>query len=320
MRLKINEGFPGERSIVLPKMIKEIEQKDPVLSQLYITDIGYYPHAAYHYRERTEPIDQYVLIYCIKGSGLYRVGSHSWQVKENQYFILPAGQPHAYGSDSEDPWTIYWVHFSGKMAPYYASPSEGPKDITPTLDSRITSRNEIFEDIFLALSDGYSIDNLRYSSSLLFGYLSTFRYLHLYRKYRQPIDRVETNDIIKVAINYMNENIEKPLSLKEISEFTGYSPSRFSAIFKSRTGHSTLNYFNQLKVNKACELLETTNMKINQICSKVGIDDNYYFSRLFTKVVGISPKQYRKKSISSSSTDDEIDCQDRDQGPKPQPD
>ncbi len=43
MRLKINEGFPGERSIVLPKMIKEIEQKDPVLSQLYITDIGYYP-------------------------------------------------------------------------------------------------------------------------------------------------------------------------------------------------------------------------------------------------------------------------------------
>ncbi|MDY4890912.1 MAG: AraC family transcriptional regulator, partial [Prevotella sp.] len=51
--------------------------------------------------------------------------------------------------------------------------------------------------------------------------------------------------------------------------------------------------FNILKIQLACKLLETTDLKINQICAKVGIDDSYYFSRLFTKTIGISPKKYR---------------------------
>ncbi|MDD6977115.1 MAG: AraC family transcriptional regulator, partial [Prevotellaceae bacterium] len=46
-------------------------------------------------------------------------------------------------------------------------------------------------------------------------------------------------------------------------------------------------------IQLACKLLETTDLKINQICAKVGIDDSYYFSRLFTKTIGISPKKYR---------------------------
>ncbi len=54
------------------------------------------------------------------------------------------------------------------------------------------------------------------------------------------------------------------------------------------------NYFNRLKVNRACQLLGTTGLKINQICTMVGIDDSYYFSRVFTKIVGVSPKKYRQ--------------------------
>ena len=91
----------------------------------------------------------------------------------------------------------------------------------------------------------------------------------------------------------MKENLEKKISLQQMAQYTGYSSSHFSMLFKKETGHSPLNYFNLLKIQYACQLLSSTNMKINQISFKVGIDDSFYFSRLFTKLMGMSPKDYR---------------------------
>ncbi len=291
--LKIGQGFTGERSICLPDMIKKASSKDPFLRRLYITDIGYYPHAAYHYRERTTPIGQYILIYCAKGKGWYKVREHQFDVKESQFFIIPSNEPHVYASNNADPWTIYWVHFTGEDAPYFGDNYWQPNDIVPGGDSRIADRNMIFEEIFLTLSDGYNKYNLYYSSILLYNYLATFKYLHLFRKYHKKDERIDENNVVNATINYMSENIEKKLSLNQLAEYTGYSVTHFSLIFKNNTGHSPLNYFNMIKVKYACKLLETTDMKINQICGKVGIDDCYYFSRLFSKIVGISPKKYR---------------------------
>ncbi len=296
--LKIKDGFKGERSLIMPEMILNLAKKDPVLRTLHITDIGYYPHATYHYRERTSPIDQYVLIYCAKGSGRYSVNGKPYEVKANQYFILPAMTPHAYASNNDDPWTIYWIHFRGELAGYYADGAEAPVTVTSNISSRIADRNEIFEDIFLTLSDGYTIENLRYTTSLLHFYLGSLRYLPLYRKFHKKVfeNEEQTLTITNAALQYMEENIERQITLQDLAQYTGYSVSHFSSLFKSNTGHSPLSYFNLLKIKKACELLDTTDMKINQISCKVGIDDSYYFSRLFTKTVGISPKKYRESS------------------------
>lgn len=92
----------------------------------------------------------------------------------------------------------------------------------------------------------------------------------------------------------MIENVENKLSLSEITEHIGYSTSHFSMIFRKRTGYSPTAYFNQIKIQKACQLLDFTDMKVNQICYKIGIEDCYYFSRLFTKIMGISPREYKK--------------------------
>lgn len=291
--LKIGEGFAGERSIILPAMINNTAREDSFLSQLYITAIGYYPHATYHYRERTDPINQYILIYCIKGSGWYEVKGKHYDVRANQVFVIPIGEKHTYASNNEDPWTIYWIHFDGKMASEFTDKMYKPKDIQPGSTSRITDRNTIFEEMFLTLSDKYSVDNLRYTSCLLYGFLVTFIYLNLFRKYRDQNDRINDENIINAALKYMNENLEKQLSLKQLAQYIGYSVSQFSYIFKNNTGHSPLNYFNMMKIQRACQLLETTDMKINQISGKIGIDDSYYFSRMFKKIVGISPLKYR---------------------------
>lgn len=296
--LKIKDGFRGEHSLVIPEMVRKMAEKDAVLSTLYITDIGFYPHATYHYRQRTTPIDQNVLIYCVKGSGKYQINGKQYEVKANQYFILPSMTPHAYASNNDDPWTIFWIHFSGSLASYYAEGAQAPITISPNLNSRIADRNSIFEDIFMTLSDGYNIENLRYTSALLHFYLGSLRYLPIYRKChrrKQSGNQTEENIITNAALKYMEENIGKPITLQDLAKYTGYSVSHFSMVFSKNTGRSPLSYFNMLKIQKACELLETTDMKINQISCMVGINDSFYFSRLFAKIVGVSPRKYRER-------------------------
>jgi len=71
--IRIKEGFRGQQQIVLPPMIVEQQKEDKLTQALYITDIGYYPHAAGHFRERKEGISEYVLIYCVEGRLLSRL-------------------------------------------------------------------------------------------------------------------------------------------------------------------------------------------------------------------------------------------------------
>ena len=286
----MKEGFTGERSIVLPPMTIETERQDPLVSSLYITDIGYYPHADRHRRERREPIGEYVLIYCMEGLGWYEVRGRRYEVGANQFFILPANEPHTYGADSCQPWTIYWIHFTGDHAAVYSEGLLTPHDIRPSLNSRISERQHVFEEIFFTLEHSTDRESLRYASSLLHYYLATMRYLNHYRH-----DSSVSSDVVAASQHYMRENLERRLTLDQIARYTGYSPSHFSLLFRQQTGESPLAWFNRLKIERACQLLQTTDMRVNQICHKVGIDDSYYFSRLFKQLTGLSPKQYRSQ-------------------------
>ena len=288
--MKRKHGFRGERLITLPPMVIDSEIADPLVSSLYVTDIGYYPHAEGHFCQRNEPIAEHVLIYCVDGSGWCEVEGEKHAVQANHFFVLPAGKPHTYGADESNPWTIYWVHFSGSHATVYASGALHPQEIKPNLRSRINYRNQIFEEIFNTLYNGYSQDSLRYVSSLLHYYLASMRYIS---SYRQAEKQTDNDGIVSAAVHYMQENIEKRLTLQDFARYTGYSPSHFSALFKRQTGDSPLGYFNRMKIEASCQMLTDTDMHINQICHKVGIADCYYFSRLFRHITGVTPRQYR---------------------------
>ena len=290
---KRKDGFDGERALVLPLSISKEMENDPIYRTLHITDIGYYPKANNHFRERSEPISQYVFIYCIEGAGWFSLNNEVHQVSRNQYFILPAGVPHKYGSDESNPWTIYWIHYKGKLASQFSSGLNYPIEIKPAVHSRISGRIDLFEEIFRTYEMGFSRENMLYASSVFFHFLGSLRYLQQYRNAAK--DESAENDLVTAAIHYMKENTEKKLSLTEIADHIGYSPSHFSILFNKRTGYSPIYYFNQLKIQQACQLLDFTDMKINQVCYKVGIDDSYYFSRLFSKMMGMSPKLYKKQ-------------------------
>ncbi len=290
--MKRQQGFSGERIIVLPPMLIDRAASDSLAQSLYVTDIGYYPRAEGHFCQRLEPIAEQVLIYCIDGAGWYRVDGKTIPVAANHFFILPAGKPHAYGADEQSPWTIYWIHFSGAHAGIYAAGAQQPQEVKPDRHSRINYRNQIFEEMFNTLNGGVSLESLRYVSSLLHYYLASMRYISTYR---HADDSLESEGVVAAAIHYMEEHLEKRMTLAEIAAYTGYSPSHFSALFRARTGESPLGCFNRLKIEASCRMLRETGMRINQICHKVGIADCYYFSRLFRRITGCSPRQYRQK-------------------------
>lgn len=290
--MKVSEGFSGQRSVVVPQVVIDMAERDPMLSALHITAMGYYPKAYNHFRSRANPINDFVLIYCVDGTGWFELYGRKHEVPSNSFFILPAGVSHAYGADSADPWTIYWIHFQGLMAEEYAMGLDEICMISPTADSRIRERNSLFEEIFSSLDRIVTPDSIRYASATLHHYLATLRYL---REYRGVTGERNQDDIIEATIHFLEENIEKSLTLQRIAEYSGLSSSYLSAAFKSRTGKAPLTYFNHLKIRQACRLLTDSDMKINTICHMIGIRDPYYFSRLFSKLIGMSPSEYRRR-------------------------
>jgi AraC family transcriptional regulator, arabinose operon regulatory protein len=291
---RVKSGFVGERAIILPAQIITDIKKDEFSNLLYITDIGYYPKATFHYRKRAkDEAEQYILIYCIDGSGWFEIDGVKHKVQPNNYFILPKGKSHTYGSSLNNPWTIYWIHFDGEKAGFFSEGLDKPNPVNPERNSRIEHRLNLFEEIFSTLKNGYSKNNLDYSTSSLFHFLGSLKFLGAYRESLSARDKKQ--DIVDDAIHYMRENIHKKLSLNNIADYIGLSASYFTALFHKKTGHSPLNYFIQLKIQQACHHLDFSDMKVNQISSLIGFDDPFYFSRIFTRVMGLSPSDYRDK-------------------------
>lgn len=291
MVMKRELGFKGERFIYLPLSILEQMEKNPLTGDLYIYSLGYFTKAAFHYIERLNGCDQYLLIYCKDGKGHVRIQDRQYELSADQYIILPPHIYHQYEADEKDPWSIYWFHFKGTKAPYIAQGQGVPHTVTPSVSSRQQNRLELFEEIYTTLKSNLSVEHINYAN-FCFGYfLSTLLYIQQYRESGGKSEYMGT--IINRSIYYMNENINKNLTVQEIASFVNYSPSYFYRKFMQEIGIAPMTYFTKMKINKAYGLLKDTDLKINQIATLLGYTDPLYFSRVFSKEAGVSPQQYR---------------------------
>lgn len=291
--LKISNGFQGERAFILPPAVRMRLAEMPETSLLHVTDIGYYPNAKSHYCMRTEPIDQYIFIFCVKGKGWYELDGRRFEVNSKDFFIIPPGTPHSYGADVDSPWTIYWIHFRGTCASVYVPYGNGVLTFTEKAWINIHLLLNRFEDMMNTLEKGYNAESLIYTSSVLHHFFGTMRLM--YRTPEMigaPVDS-DASDVISYSIKLMNENIGRTLRISELASYFGYSSAYYSTLFSKSTGMTPAAYQIQLKMIRACSLLDFTDLRINQICHMVGIEDPYYFTRVFTKIMGVSPKSYR---------------------------
>lgn len=104
---------------------------------------------------------------------------------------------------------------------------------------------------------------------------------------------IDYNRIIARAKKYISENYNQDISLKEVADEVNLSPSYFSTVFKSFCGSSYSQYITNIRVDNAKVLLTNTNLKVYEIAEQVGYHNAYYFNRIFKKVTGLSPGEYK---------------------------
>lgn len=287
----IAEGFKGERAIVTPYNIRDLQANNEITKQMFVTHIGYYPNAKYHYREREKGTPENILIYCENGKGWVEHNDEIHNLASNQAYIIPANEPHAYGTDNRNPWSIYWIHFKGENINMFKNILGCKLNIEDSQNSRFKERFTLFEDMYQNLEMGYNPENLEYISFCLMYFLASLKYLSQYRE----IKNVKVDDTIQKSILFMKDNLEERITLEDIANAVGYSSSHLNTLFAKKTSYSTMVYYNQLRIQRACTYLQFSDLKIKEIAFRLGFYDPFHFSKSFLKEMGISPKEYRKR-------------------------
>ncbi|MGO9410010.1 MAG: response regulator [Spirochaetia bacterium] len=101
---------------------------------------------------------------------------------------------------------------------------------------------------------------------------------------------------VRRAVRFIEENYGRDLPLEEVAKSVGLSPSYFSSSFKRETGKNVVEYITEYRVEKAIELLCTTNLNTSEVAYRVGFNDPKYFTRIFKRSVGVTPSLYRRYS------------------------
>lgn len=289
--LRKGDGFSGQRKLVVPPLVEEKCQQLDLIKTLFVYGMGCFPRAKHHYMQRPTGISQAILIYCTQGKGWVQVRKQRTDVRAGDLAVIPPDEYHSYAADAENPWSIYWFHLKGKLIHQLPALLGGGADqkVLPVGISQ--ERITLFDSIYETFSNGYSQSNLLYANLTLQYFLASCLLPEKYLK--KPPSSSEPDPVV-VAIAYMRANVSAPLKLAALANACHLSISYFSSVFKKRTGYSPMDYFNQLRIQHACQFLAFSNLRINEVASRIGIDDPFYFSRLFKQQMGLSPLEYRR--------------------------
>lgn len=287
-RKSVKEGFIGQKMIVLPPGLKKRLLNNLLTSAFHLTAIGFFPKAENHDIFRKTGSSQYILLYCIEGEGHIEINNFNHHLTPNTYFIVPKNIAHRYYSSPENPWTIYWAHFTGAAADslyrrHMDNEPEQVKDI-PLNQSAI----EVFEQLYNILENSFNDESLEIVNMNFQYFINSLIYYPYIKK------MIYDKDSVSKAISYMKQNINKHFSLEQLANLQSLSISQFSRHFKQKTGSTPIQYFNFLKIQHSCQYLYFTEKSVKEICVELGFDDQFYFTRLFTSLMGMSPTQYRK--------------------------
>lgn len=289
--LRKSAGFPMQKLVVLPDPLLEEAARYPVTAGLYVTDIGYFHEAEHHYRDRPQGCDSHILMYCVQGTGWYELdGSKPQVVHAGDLVILPAYMAHVYGANAAEPWSIYWIHLRGEHASTYIELLLAHK-ISAIVPSKAPKWLELFHECYDALETGYSLQAMTYASQITGYMLGMLAYGQ-----GTGVSMISSKRAAEQSVQYMLEHLERGLTLKELAAQAQLSAPHYSQLFKQATGHSPIDYFLRLKIQHSCRYLDFTDWTVKQISSELGFKDPYYFSRLFSKMMGRSPTEYRNKS------------------------
>jgi AraC-like DNA-binding protein len=280
------EGFPGQRMRVLPRPLVAQASGTPPLSQLLVTDVGYFPRASTHGRVRPHGAAQHIVIVCAAGRGSCTLPSGVHQVRAGQALVIPAGRAHGYEADADEPWTIWWMHLVGRQVPDLLAAT----GVTP--DRPVVGLGDPARVVSLVDTVLRRMERDETTASLLASAGAAWHALALLAADRRTTSP-QQSDPIEATIEHLRANISTRMSLADLAGMAGLSVSHYSALFRRATGYGALEYQTRLRMGAARELLDTTDRSVASVAGQVGFSDALYFSRQFRRIHGMSPTEYR---------------------------
>ena len=233
----------------------------------------------------------YHILYVADGFCYIKSNNKKQKISKGNIIFFYPQERQEYSFHSSDKSVSYFIHFTGT----------GCKDILNKVnpdDERIIyiGKNIQFEDTFKKMLREYALKQNSYEiycSGLL---VELFSIISRYSTIKKANIEKTHESIIDDALLHIYKNLSH-ISVSQLSSRYFLSTGRFSHIFKEVTGKSPREYINDIKIQKAKDMIAYTDYPINKIAAEIGIEDQNYFSRLFKKNTNLSPTEYRKTSF-----------------------
>ncbi|GLX79874.1 MmsAB operon regulatory protein [Thalassotalea insulae] len=271
--------------LIIPLFLLRKLKEHTLTSGLYPISLGKYSQSG-NYQISQQPDEQYSLIYCQFGQGNLHYKNKVRTINRGDLVLIPPHQMFSYQGKSKH--GVYWINFTGKLADDFA------ERLLMKMDdglAHVGIQSNIIADFDYLLnlgSRGYTATNVIHAVHLLQQALS-FLALQL----RTSAFNKATNFDLEAIENLMRNNLHQELNLDVLAHYSQLSKFHFAKKFKELTDTSPIQHFINLKIQQACFQLDNSEQTIKSIAETLGYNDPYYFSRLFKKIVGMSPKQYR---------------------------
>ena len=272
---------------VMDKANRERWTRREPLARLCVFSCGIFAEARGHHCERRDPPEG-VLIFCAEGRGHLSLAGRRWEIGPGDLLYCPPGVHHIYSADSQQPWTIGWMHLYGRDLPFY----EKLLGFTRSEPVRHIGRQPDLLEEFRRLSECFQSDG---GDRNLF--IIQAQALHILGRIAAVPPSMATIPVqtqaIQKAMTLMEASLDRPFDLARFARHAGYHPSYFTRLFRQVTGQPPVGWFNRQKMRRACSLLQLSDQRIQDIARQLGYGDAFYFSKAFKKIIGIPPETYR---------------------------
>lgn len=243
-------------------------------------------------------LEHHELILVIGGKGSVMVDHKQHQCRTGMLFYIRPGIFHTMEFDLEAPLCLLTVHFSYAqvhMTEGQWTVGEEPETLPLHTVQELTDFYQI-EEIFSRLAEGWSAKLPGYE----FAAKTSLQQLliAIYQNNKRHNQNFSISMKVEKIIGYMHEHIYTKVTLPELAGLVQLSPAYLSRAFKENTGYSPIEFFSRIKMDKAKELiLEGSGKKVKEIAELLGYTDEFYFSRIFKRIEGISPSEFNSKNV-----------------------
>jgi len=248
-----------------------------------------------HLLHKTEkPNQQYQINYITEGEGTLKIGSETYDLKPGTFIILPPDQTHSYSLSHTQGLTENYIGFNGQLATHFLN-EIGIHNNNCAFECEVSTEViESFYEVFdLARNEeeGYQ----RIASGMVIQLLAHMTLL----KKENNCTTTPIEKIIQTAQVAMRDRIYEDIDLKKLAEDYNIGYSNFRKMFKKHTGVSPHQFFLDLKLLKAKELLTTSDMSIKEIAYELNFQTVYYFSRIFKRKMNLNLSEVRNSTLNT---------------------